>query len=197
MPPSETPAVPSTASDTPSSDAEPGSPTEAEPPQPEPGLTLSLTTSKDNPHALPPADRDWITDRLHDALHQLRVTHATLAIHAIRDDEMAQLHQQFSGVPGTTDALTFDLRPTPEGPPHGDIAIGLDVAARRAAQLPHDTKHELLLYALHGVMHLLGEDDTTPDAAQRMHQREDDTLTAIGVGPLYHTPHGTPAESPA
>ncbi|MEM6553211.1 MAG: rRNA maturation RNase YbeY [Planctomycetota bacterium] len=197
MSPSETSAAPTAASDNPSSDAEPGSPTEAEPEQPEPGLNLALTSHADGPDALPAADRDWLLHRLHQALQHLGVTQATLAIHAARDDEMAQLHQQFSGVPGTTDTLSFDLRPTPEGPPQGDIAIGLDVATRRANSLPHDTKHELLLYALHGIMHLLGEDDTTPGAAQRMHQREDDTLSAIGVGPLYHTPPQTPAEPPA
>ncbi|MEM1212026.1 MAG: rRNA maturation RNase YbeY [Planctomycetota bacterium] len=154
----------------------------------------------DDPDALSSEDQSWLRDRFQEALAHLDITQATLALHFAHDDEMAELHQQYSGVPGTTDTLTFDLRHDPGAALHGDIVIGLDVAARRARTLPHDTKHELLLYAVHGVMHLLGEDDTTPDASHRMHQREDDTLTAIGVGPLYHATRSVsrqPAESSA
>jgi len=44
---------------------------------------------------------------------------------------------------------------------------------------------ELLLYALHGMLHLCGFDDRTDRGFRTMHRREDDILTALGFGPVF------------
>ena len=61
----------------------------------------------------------------------------------------------------------------------------LDEAARRSRDLEHPVEHELLLYAIHGVLHVLGHDDHDPAAFERMHAEEDRILEAIGVGPVF------------
>jgi probable rRNA maturation factor len=114
-------------------------------------------------------------------------------VRLVRDPEMAATHQKFSSIPGTTDVLTFDLS---EGgtarsgqPLDVDILACTDEAARQATLHNHPTERELLLYILHGVLHCLGHDDHTDDGYEKMHAEEDRILTAIGIGPVFHTRH--------
>lgn len=72
---------------------------------------------------------------------------------------MAKVHRDFLGIPGPTDVITF---------PYGEILLCAPVAAERAREFGHDTTTELALYAIHGLLHLSGHDDTTPALAKRM-----------------------------
>jgi hypothetical protein len=88
----------------------------------------------------------------------------------------------------STDVLTFELDHDAAasdrrrsdcvrtgGPASGEVA-GIDL------------RMELLLYALHGVLHLCGFDDTTERGFRTMHRREDDILTQLGFGPVFAPP---------
>ena len=68
-----------------------------------------------------------------------------------------------------------------------DTKAGSDLTAllQQAATRNHSPVRELLLYALHGMLHCLGHDDHDEAAYARMHAAEDAVLTAIGVGPLF------------
>lgn len=103
----------------------------------------------------------------------------------VSDDEMAAAHERFSGVAGTTDVLTFDLREGGAGPLDTDILICLDEAERCGAARGHAASRELVLYIVHGILHCLGHDDHEPAAYARMHAREDEVLEAIGVGKTF------------
>lgn len=107
----------------------------------------------------------------------------------IDDERMAAMHVEFLGVAGTTDAITFDLRDEEaqgtDVEVEGEVYICLDEARRRATELGHALADELLLYATHGLLHLLGYDDHDAEDHRRMHAREDELLTAIGVGAIY------------
>jgi probable rRNA maturation factor len=72
---------------------------------------------------------------------------------------MARVHRDYLGIPGPTDVITF---------PYGEVLLCAPVAAERAGEFGHDTTTELALYAIHGLLHLSGHDDTTPAAARRM-----------------------------
>jgi len=101
----------------------------------------------------------------------------------VRDQRMAELHEQHTGVPGTTDVLTFDLRDDPAaGPFDVDLLLCLDVAERAAAERPHDALTELALYAVHGLLHCAGHDDHTEEESRAMHEREDAIMHALGLG---------------
>ena len=110
-----------------------------------------------------------------------------LTIAAVDDARMADLHQQFKGAEGTTDVLTFDFRCSPDEPVEGDVVVCVDEARRQATGRGHAIRAEVLLYAVHGLLHLLGYDDHEPESAAAMHDREDALLAAIGVGPIYAT----------
>lgn len=129
----------------------------------------------------------WLDVQLHAAAMKAGVTQGMLSLAVVADEEMAELHEQYTGVAGTTDVLTFDLRDEgdDQAPIEGDIIVCLDEAKRQAAQRNHPVQHELLLYAVHGLLHLLGEDDHNEADYQRMHAREDELLQAMGIGRVF------------
>ncbi len=148
------------------------------------GLTLELAADDVDP----PADR-WLLERLKAAVRGAGLPEAnkpvSLAILVVDDAEMSRLHRLHSGVDGTTDVLTFDNRDDAGGPIDGDLVLCRDEAVRRATEFGHDARVELLLYAVHGLLHLAGEDDHDPAAHRRMHDREDRILSSIGIGPVF------------
>lgn len=124
-----------------------------------------------------------------------RLTRAVEALHAtgevrvrvVADAEMAAAHVRYSGVEGTTDVLTFDMRDCDDAdvPLDVDLWVCIDEANRQAEARGIDTDRELLLYCIHGVLHCLGHDDHTDEGFERMHAEEDRLLEAIGVGRTF------------
>jgi probable rRNA maturation factor len=101
---------------------------------------------------------------------------------------MAQLHERFMGIPGPTDVLTFPLDEDAGGRvTAGEVVVCVPEAVRRANFEGHPPERELLLYALHGLLHLCGYDDRTAGGFRRMHRTEDMILTQLGIGPVFET----------
>ncbi len=46
-------------------------------------------------------------------------------------------------------------------------------------------RNEVLLYALHGMLHLSGFDDRTDADFRKMHRMEDRLLARLGIGPVF------------
>ncbi|MBX3316094.1 MAG: rRNA maturation RNase YbeY [Phycisphaeraceae bacterium] len=112
-------------------------------------------------------------------------------IRLVRDEEMSVLHARHTGITGTTDVLTFDLRDTPvdhSSPLDADLVLCIDEAARQATLRSISIVHELVLYAVHGILHMLGHDDHDDDAYVAMHDIEDRVLAAAGIGPVFSAP---------
>jgi len=140
-------------------------------------------------------DGRWLKRQLRRAMKLLHVERAEWAVTIVGDAAMAELHQRTMNVSGTTDVLTFDLREegeiekTREGSAvELDTVVCYDEAARRAKELGHGVAEELLLYAIHSLLHVQGYDDRTKTGAAAMHRREDALLIALGVGPIYASP---------
>lgn len=108
-----------------------------------------------------------------------------LRVRVVADAEMAAAHERIMGVEGTTDVITSDLGLGAGGELDADVLVCLDEAGRQAAARGHGVREELLLYIVHGLLHCLGYDDLDEREAARMHQMEDETLMAIGVGAVY------------
>jgi len=180
VPPAEPTAQDPTES--PGSDEPDSSPDAARPP-----IAIDLVLHTDEPD---PPVTGWLEAMLLRAAEFAGLKRAELTVAVVEDGEMAELHEQYTGVAGTTDVLTFDLLDQPytvdgEQAVEGDIVVCIDEAQRQAKSRQHPARHELLLYAVHGLLHLMGEDDHDEDAYQRMHTREDALLERLGVGRLF------------
>ncbi|MCP4834445.1 MAG: rRNA maturation RNase YbeY [Phycisphaera sp.] len=163
-----------------------------DPSEPPPGSTIgtdsSVTIGQEPSVELDVADARWLADHLGDALgvmEPLSEGHrvAQVSIRVVGDPTMSEAHLKWCGVEGSTDVITF--HGIESNGLHVDLLLCIDEAERRSAELGHETRRELLLYAVHGVLHCLGHDDRDPDSFERMHREEDRVLRAIGVGPVF------------
>lgn len=108
----------------------------------------------------------------------------TLSVAALDDREARALNRQRLAHDYPADVLSFPLEDDAGGLT-GALALGVGVARREAAARGHSAYHELLLYAVHGTLHLLGHDDHEPRARARMRRAERSWLRALGVGPVF------------
>ncbi len=87
-----------------------------------------------------------------------------LSISIVTNSEIEKLHQQWMGLPGPTDVLSFpmdELKPNSatDGPGIlGDIMISPEFAQISATQNNKTLKSEIELLLVHGILHLLGYD---------------------------------------
>ncbi len=116
----------------------------------------------------------------------LVVQHGVVDVSLVDDPQMIELHDASLGLACPTDVLTYDLRVSPNDAIQGDLVVCVDEAARQAHDRRHPVRLELLLYMIHGVLHLIGYDDHDEHEARMMHTREDEVLQAIGCAPAYH-----------
>jgi rRNA maturation RNase YbeY len=77
----------------------------------------------------------------------------------VSDRRIAKLHQEFMGIAGATDVITFE---------HGDIVMSAGDRAAQCDELRTAVEAELALYTVHGLLHLNGFEDSAPKPAARM-----------------------------
>lgn len=116
----------------------------------------------------------------------LRTRVSELSVALIGDARMAGLHERYLGIAGPTDVLTFELDHDARGRvTAGEVVVCVPEAVRRAGRQPNAVRNELLLYALHGMLHLSGFDDTTGPGYRKMHRTEDRLLNQLGIGAVF------------
>jgi probable rRNA maturation factor len=134
-------------------------------------------------------------------LADAELTSAEVSVAVVDDATIHRLNRQFLEHDYPTDVLSFVL----DAPPQlsGEIIASVDTAAREAAEVGWPAEHELLLYAVHGALHLVGQLDKDPADAAEMRARERETLVKLGVtvsptDPRWsHSLTGDGSETPA
>ena len=103
-----------------------------------------------------------------------------LTLAFINDEEMAQLHEKWMDLSGTTDVMSFpmdELKPNdPEPGILGDIVISPLVARAQADKAGHSYEHEVKILAAHGLLHLLGYDHQELEAEREMFALQEDLV---------------------
>jgi probable rRNA maturation factor len=90
--------------------------------------------------------------------------------HFVSDAEIARIHGEFLGDPTPTDVITFH---------HGEIIISLDHARSVAPTYGHSWREEILLYMIHGLLHLNGHEDNVRTSAEVMKQKQEEILRKV------------------
>ena len=136
----------------------------------------------------PVVDVGWVHSHLLQAMEHVGRPVQRISVQLIDDVEMTRLHLQHCDIDSTTDVLTFDASDefAADMPIDADIAVCVDEAARQSGERGHDLNVEVLLYALHGVLHCAGYDDLDEADFREMHAEEDRLLRLIGVGPVFN-----------
>lgn len=113
---------------------------------------------------------------------------------------ITELNESFVHHEGATDVITFDYRDDlmleefdcdEEEEPEaiGEIYVCLDIAAEYAKLYGNEFNREALLYMIHGILHLHGEDDLTEAERVSMRAAEqrtmDHVLNNINLEPIF------------
>jgi probable rRNA maturation factor len=115
-----------------------------------------------------------------------------LSVAVVSDAEIRRLHRRWLRADRATDVVSWPLSEPGDPVLRGCVAVSRDTAAREAARRGHSPYHELVLYVVHGVLHLEGHDDHGAAARERMRRAERERLRALGLPPVF----GPPAPRP-
>jgi probable rRNA maturation factor len=127
-------------------------------------------------------DAAWLTRVVRRALACEGVNRAEVCVLLVRDRRMAKIHEEWLGMPGPTDVITFDLGAAePDSSMRGDIAVSTETAARAAREVGWAARHEVAYCVVHGLLHLAGYDDHAAAERRRMRQRERVLMAAAGL----------------
>jgi probable rRNA maturation factor len=89
----------------------------------------------------------------------------------VSDRRMAELHRRFMSISGPTDVITFQ---------HGEIFVSTETAVKNARRFGKSREHELRLYIVHGLLHLVGFDDKEPASAAKMKRAQERLVAGAG-----------------
>ncbi len=104
---------------------------------------------------------------------------AEISLAVVDDAAIRQLHRRYLGQDEPTDVLSFLLDRSPGGL-EGEIVASAETARRVAPQYRSSPARELLLYVVHGALHLAGWRDGTPAQRAEMRRREREHLARLG-----------------
>ncbi len=93
------------------------------------------------------------------------------------DEKILSVNQEFLQHDYYTDIITFDY--TTRTRVNGDIYISLDTVASNAKQVGATFLHELHRIIIHGLLHLTGQADKTPETKAQMTAKEEDALKKL------------------
>ena len=77
----------------------------------------------------------------------------------VSDPDISEVHGRFLDDATATDVITFD---------HGEIIVSADMAEDRASGFGHPIERELVLYIIHGLLHLAGYNDKSDGESEEM-----------------------------
>jgi rRNA maturation RNase YbeY len=93
------------------------------------------------------------------------------------DPKILEINNEYLSHDYYTDIITFDYS---EGDTiSGDLFISIDTVRSNATKFAVSYEEELYRVMIHGILHLCGIDDKTPDARQKMHECEDRALSDL------------------
>lgn len=94
-------------------------------------------------------------------------------ISIVSDEVIEQVHVDFMDISGATDVITFA---------HGEIVISAETARSYGKEYGNSFERELMLYIVHGLLHLAGHEDEDPQERVEMEKIQTEILEQVWVG---------------
>jgi probable rRNA maturation factor len=127
-------------------------------------------------------DHQQLSEAVRSVLRNSELESASVSLAIVDDPTIHELNRRFLDHDWPTDVLSFVLD-NKERHLEGEIVISADTTAAAAEEAGWPVEAELLLYVIHGTLHLVGYDDKTPAEAQVMRAAESSYLSQFGFAP--------------
>jgi probable rRNA maturation factor len=113
------------------------------------------------------------------ALRAEQVSSAVISVTIVDNSSIHRLNREYLQHDYPTDVISFALTtgPTIEG----EIIASAEMACQMAIECGWEAASELTLYVVHGLLHLCGYDDLTPEDQAIMREREREILALLGL----------------
>jgi rRNA maturation RNase YbeY len=111
-----------------------------------------------------------LDSRLTDCFDDLNLPKAVSCIF-MSDDDLLEINQMALQHDYYTDVITFDYSDDPDYT-HSELYISLDRVEDNASQYDIDPREELHRVIIHGMLHLAGYNDKTPEQVEKMRSME-------------------------
>ncbi|MBN1912322.1 MAG: rRNA maturation RNase YbeY [Pirellulales bacterium] len=136
-------------------------------------------------------DGPRLEEAIRSILDEAAVAEAEISLAVVDDPTIQVLNRKYLGHDYPTDVLSFVLERS-EDRLEGEVIVSADTAVASAGQYGWTPEEELLLYVIHGTLHLVGYADGMPTEQAEMRRREAACLARFGL-----EPHWQPDDSPA
>ncbi len=143
-------------------------------------LKIEVTNEQTNV----PLDEQRLEDAVRMILQDGSVANARISVAVVDDPAICKLHRRYLEKDGPTDVLSFVYQRSGEFL-EGEVIVSAETADATAPRFDWPAQDELLLYVIHGTLHLVGYDDTTVEAEAEMRQREQAYLARFGLQGRY------------
>jgi probable rRNA maturation factor len=117
-------------------------------------------------------------------LEESRIERTRISVALVDDQTIHELNRRYLRHDRATDVLSFVLERSLEYL-DGQIVVSTETAQEQAARYGWSPDDELLLYVIHGALHLVGYDDATPESRVAMRERENAALRFFGLKPRW------------
>jgi probable rRNA maturation factor len=124
-------------------------------------------------------ERSRLADVARRVLEAEGVVRAEISIAIVDDPTIHEVNRRHLDHDWPTDVISFILSGPDEEPLSGELIVSAETAARMAER--DGVWTELVLYVIHGLLHLCGHDDLTEEGAAGMRRREGELLAAEGL----------------
>ncbi len=115
------------------------------------------------------------------------ITVGQVSVAVVDDPTIHELNRRHLEHDYPTDVISFVLE-SREGYLDGEVVVSADTACTVATELGWPAENELLLYVVHGTLHLVGYDDQSESDREEMRNRERHYLARFGLVPPWHDP---------
>lgn len=106
----------------------------------------------------------------------------TVGVRVTMDAAIRPINRQFLKHDYATDVISFPYNWVPPRV-EGELVVSIETAVAQAATAGWSVREELLLYVVHGTLHLVGLDDTTDPSRSEMRRAENTALASLRIRP--------------
>jgi probable rRNA maturation factor len=128
-----------------------------------------------------PVNRSEIEKIYKSVLKEKRYINCSVSLVMVDNSEIRKINKRFLKHNRITDVISFPLSDSADNL-LGEIFVSAQKAFQEARKRKIPPQQELILYCIHGLLHLLGYDDTTPRKKKIMWKKQE-ALIRLHVNP--------------
>lgn len=143
-------------------------------------------------------DPGFLAEVVRRTLTEENVAASEISVALVDDPEMQDLNRRWLEHDYPTDVLSFlfDSGVVPETDSgsnasgrwiEGEVIVGVETAVARASEFDWTPRDEVVLYLIHGLLHLVGYDDREPSDRDEMKRRERSLCSMLLKGSMIES----------